>query len=82
LFIGAFFQINPVNRAHQPEMAPWHPVRIGYAIAAKPLAQVSGFAHIQNRIRCITHQINARTFRRVLEKLLPQPLDQRTWVGE
>ena len=58
------------------------PVGIGDPVATEAFPQVFGFAHVKHQAGGIVHQINAGAIRQVAKKIMAQPLDQRSRIGE
>ncbi len=76
-FAGAFVPFNAGNPMQQANDPAWQAFRVCDAITAEPLAQIFGFADIQNAFRRTTEKINAGCFWQLPEKIFPKPLDQR-----
>jgi hypothetical protein len=57
-----------------------HSVGIGYPITAETVAETFCFAHIQHDVRSPVHQVNARCFRQLPEKIFAQPLYERAGI--
>jgi hypothetical protein len=58
-----------------------HPVRVGHAVTAQPLAEILRFADVKNHLTRIAHEINAGALRQLSEEIASQPLDKRLRIG-
>ncbi len=58
-------------------MAPRHSVRVGHAVTVQPLAEILGFADVENNVICVAHEIHAGALRQLSEEVASQPLDER-----
>jgi hypothetical protein len=63
-------------------MAATQPVRIGHPVIPQTLPQVLGFPHIKNQPVGILHHVYTGALGQLPEEILPQPLDERPWVGK
>jgi len=63
-------------------MSATEPVGIGDPVAAQALPQVFGFANVKHQPSGILHQVNAGAIRQLPEKIIAQPLDQWSRIGE
>ena len=73
-------QFDAGARAQQPQVPPGQPVRIGHPITVQPFLKIFGFADLKNIFLRIAHQVNAGAFGQLPEKILAQPLDQRSRI--
>jgi len=58
-------------------MAPRNSVWVSHAVTVQPLAEILGFADVENLVTRVAHQIHAGTVRQLSEKIASQPLDER-----
>jgi len=76
-FSAALVPFNAPDLMQEANDAAGESFRVGDPVAGQALAEIAGFADIQDPLGGATHQVHARHFGERAEEVLAEPLDER-----